>query len=177
MDAKTCPIINPLVLFGLLAFLGTPAFSCTCVSATMAPADFGAAVVFRGTVTARKPLAVLTEMRGRGRYAITFRVDEYWKGPRQPTVVVYGLDDGSDCLGGSGFEVRKDYLIFASEQPSQDVFLPGGTTLWYGWTDVVAKGTPMLVPKACAPSGETSKIFVMNALSRLGKGSPPIEAK
>ena len=94
-------------------------------------------MVFRGTVTARKPLAVLTEMRGRGRYAITFRVDEYWRGPRQPTVIVYGLDNGSDCLGGSGFEVGKDYLIFASEQPSQDVFRPGGTTFWYGWTDVV----------------------------------------
>jgi hypothetical protein len=178
MDAKTYPIINHLALFGLLAFFGTPAFSCTCGWKTMPTADFGAAVVFRGTVTARKPLAVLTEMRGRGRYAITFRVDEYWKGPaRQPTVVVYGLDGGSDCLGGSGFEVGKDYLIFASEQPSQDVFWPGGTTFWYGWTDVVPKGTPMLGPKSCAPSGETSKIFVMDALGRLGKGSPPSEAK
>ena len=143
----------------------------------MSPGDYGASVVFRGTVTEKKTLPVRPEMPRRGRYAITFRVGEYWKGSRQATIVVYGLDDGSDCLGGSGFEVRKDYLIFASEQPSQDVFLPGGTTLWYGWTDVVAKGTPMFVPTACAPSGETSKIFVMNALSRLGKGSPPIEAK
>ena len=153
---KTYPITSPLALFGLLAVFGTPAFSCTCMSKTLPPADFGAAVVFRGTVTARKPLAVLTEMRGRGRYAIAFRVDEYWKGPRQPTVIVYGLDNGSDCLGGSGFEVGKDYLIFASEQ---DVFWPGGTTFWYGWTDVVPKGTPMLAPQACAPSGETSQDF------------------
>jgi hypothetical protein len=48
----------------------------------MPPADFGAPVVFRGPVTDRQSLAILPAMRGRRRYAITFRVDEYWKGLR-----------------------------------------------------------------------------------------------
>src|ERR1700723_1235099 len=66
----------------------------------------------RGLSSNRKPLAVLTEMRGRGRYAIAFRVDEYWKGPRQPTVIVYGLDNGSDCLRRFGLRGRKRLFDF-----------------------------------------------------------------
>ena len=164
-------------ILGLLAFMGEPMFSCTCLWKTLPPADFGATVVFRGTVTDKKPLPSRTEMHGRGRYEIAFRVDEYWKGPQQPTMVVYGLDNGTDCMGGSSYVVGKNYLVFASERPSDDVLWPGGATFWFGWTDIVPKGTPILMPTACAPGGETSKIFVKDALSRLGKGTPPAGAE
>jgi len=177
MAAKTYPIINSLPVFGLLTFLVTPAFSCTCLSPTRPAADFGASAVFRGTVTNKKLLPARTEMKGRERYEITFQVDEIWKGSRQSKIVVYGLDDATDCKGGSGFEVGKKYLVFASEQASQDVFWPGSATFWFGWTDVVPKGTPILMATECAPSGETSKAFVRDALSQLGKGSPPYEAR
>jgi hypothetical protein len=177
MDAKTYPISNPVAFFGLLAFLGTPAFSCTCMSAVSPPVDFGASVVFRGTVTDKKLLPARTDMKGRGRYEITFQVDEAWKGSRQRKIVIYGLDDGTDCMGVSSYVVRKNYLVFAAEKPSQDVSWAGSTKLWFGWTDVLPKGTPMLVPTACAPSGETSEVFVRDALNKLGQGSPPAEAK
>jgi hypothetical protein len=177
MDAKTYPISNPLVMLGLLAFLGTPAFSCTCMFAVTPPVDFGASVVFRGTVTDKKLLPACAEMKSRGRYEIIFQVDEAWKGSRQRKIVIHGLDDGTDCLGGSSYEVGKNYLVFASEQPSGDVSWDGSTKLWVGWTDVLPRGTPMLVPTACAPSGETSKVFVRDALNKLGKGSPPSEVK
>lgn len=177
MTAKIYPIIKPLAtLVLLLPGSCIPAFSCTCAWSTKPAADYGASVVLRGVVTEKKVLPARDEMKGRRRYAIKFRVSEYWKGPRQPTVVVYGLDDGTDCLGGSRYEIGKDYLVFASEQPSRDVFL-GSTTFWYGWTDVQPKGTPMLMDTACAPNGETSKIFVRDALHRLGKGSPSTDAK
>src|ERR1700733_7994977 len=94
-----------VILFGLLVIVCEPMLPCTCVSSTMPPADYGASVIFRGTVTEKKTLPVRPEMPRRGRYAITFRVDEYWKGPRQLTIVIYGLDDGTDCLGGSSYEV------------------------------------------------------------------------
>jgi hypothetical protein len=174
MNAKT-HLMNRLAIIGFVAFLGTPAFSCTCVWTTKPPVDFGASVVFRGTVTDRKLMPARAEMK-RGRYEITFRVDEVWKGSRQRTIVLYGVDDGTDCMGGSSYEVGKNYLVFASEQSSQDVSLDG-TKLWFGWTDVLPKGTPMLVPTACSPSGEISEIFVKDALNQLGKGSPPTEDK
>ena len=60
-------------------------------------------MVFRGTVTDKKLLPVRAEMNGRRRYAITFRVDENWKGSRQRNIVIYGLD-GTDGLYG-GFEL------------------------------------------------------------------------
>jgi hypothetical protein len=110
-------------------------------------------------------------MHGRERYAITFRIDESWKGTRQRTVIVYGMTDGTDCKGGSGYEVGQNYLVFADEKPSQDKVI-GGLFL-YGWTDVVAKGTPILEPQECSPSGEISREFVIEALKRLGKGSVP----
>lgn len=142
-------------------------FPCTCVSATDA-ADYGATVVFRGTVMEKKPLPVRTEMRGRGRYAITFRVEQYWKGPKQTSIILYGLDDGTDCLGGSSYQVGTEYLVFASEHPSKDVFL--GADFWYGWTDVLPAGTLMLMDTSCAPGGKLSEPFVKDAIKRLGKG-------
>jgi hypothetical protein len=172
MDTKT--YLNRLTIFGLVAFLGTPAFSCTCAWTSKPPVDFGASLVFRGTVTDKKLMPARTEMKGRGRYEITFRVDENWKGSRQRTVVIYGLDGGPDCMGGSSYEVGKNYLVFASKQSPEDG--PLATKLWF-WTDVLPKGTSMFVPKACAPSGETSEIFVKDALNQLGKGSPPAEEK
>jgi hypothetical protein len=166
------------VLGFLLVFMPEPMFSCSCVWKTMPAADYGASVVFRGTVTEKKSLAVRPEMPNRGRYAITFRADEYWKGSRQATVVIYGLDDGTDCLGGSSYEVGTEYLVFASQKPSQDVLWPDGTTFWYGWTDVVSKGSPVLMTSACAPTGKVSELFVRDAVNRLGTGSTPLpEAK
>lgn len=161
---------------GLCLFLCVPAFSCTCVSATYPLADSGASAVFRGTVTEKKVLPSRTEMFGRGRYAITFRIDESWKGPRRRTITIYALEDGADCIGGSNYQVGTHYLVFASERTSQDVSLDGAK-IWYGWTDVLPEGTPMLVPAPCAPSGEISQNFVKDTLKRLGKGSPPLEDK
>jgi len=166
--------MNRLAILGVVAFWGAPAFSCTCVSATKPPADFGASVVFRGTVTDKKLLPTRAEMKGRGRYAITFRVDENWKGSRQRTVVIYGLDEAADCMGGSSYKVGKEYLVFAAEQQSQDAPVYG-INWWF--TDVLPKRTPMLVYSPCAPSGETSKVFVRDAINQLGKGSLPIEDK
>jgi hypothetical protein len=86
------------------------------------------------------------------------------------------LDDGTDCKGGSSYETGKNYLVFAIEQPAQD-FVVDGELFWYGWIDVVPKGTPMLEPQGCSPSGEVSRADVKDALKCLGKGSPPLEEK
>jgi hypothetical protein len=95
-------------------------------------------VVFRGTVSQKTTLPLRAEMKGRNRYSITFGVDEFWKGAPGRTVTIYGLDDGTDCLGGSFYEVGKSYLVYASEQDAKDVVLDD--FFWYGWTDNLAKG-------------------------------------
>jgi hypothetical protein len=128
-------------------------------------------VVFRGTVLERKALPQRSEMRGRRRYAITFRVDEYWKGSVGRRVIIYGVDDGTDCLGDGGYEVGKNYLVYAGEQDVRDVILEGGF-FWYGWTDVLPKGTKMLMAQtACTLGGETSS--VRKAIRELGKARMP----
>ena len=165
------------VIPGLLLWMSLPALPCTCVTevnSNARTAMSGASVVFRGTVVERRTLPQRAEMKGRGRHAITFRVDEYWKGAPGRTVTIYGVDDGTDCLGDGAYAVGKNYLIYASEQDVQDVTydgLPDGP-FWYGWTDVLPKGTKMLVPlTACMPGGETSA--VRKSLRELGKGRTP----
>jgi hypothetical protein len=158
---------------GLLFLFSLPAFPCTCVSAVNSNARTemaNAAVVFRGTVVQRSTLPQRAEMKGRGRYAIAFNVDEYWNGAAERSVTLYGMDDGTDCLGDGGYVVGKNYLVYASEIDVRDVTLGG--SFWYGWTDVLPPGSKMLVPQtACSPGGETSA--VQEAIRQLGKGRLP----
>jgi hypothetical protein len=151
-----------------LLFISLPVLPCTCVEGVGSNAKtamYDASLVFRGAVLARMNLPQRVEMRGRGRYAITFRVDEYWKGSPGRIVVLYGVDDGTDCLGDGGYKVGKNYLVYALESKSRDVIL--GATFWYGWTDVLPEGTPMFVPQACQPGGEiSSKLKTFTVLGR-----------
>ena len=132
----------------------------------------GVSIVFRGTAIERKALPQRSEMRGRRRYSITFRVDEYWKGPVGRNVILYGVDNGTDCLGDGGYEVGRNYLVYASEREVKDIVMENGF-FWYGWTDVLPEGTKMLVPQtACEPGGgETSA--TRKAIRELGKARMP----
>jgi hypothetical protein len=130
------------------------------------------ALVFRGTVMERTLLRERAEMRGRRRYAITFSVDEYWKGSPGSRVTLYGLDPGTDCMGDGGYEVGKNYLVFASEATVTDVVLDD--FFWYGWADVLPEGSKMLVPAPCQLGGEASK--AASALRELGKGGRPAKS-
>jgi len=132
--------------------------------------DSHVSLVFRGAVVQSRVLPPRAEMKGRGRYAITFRVDEYWKGAPGRSVTLYAIDEGTDCLGGSEYEIGKSYLVYASEQDAKDVILPG-ENFWYGWTDILQEGTKMLVPTACTPGGKTSD--VQKAIRQIGKGRIP----
>jgi hypothetical protein len=126
-----------------------------------------AAMVFRGLVIERKVLPSRDDMRGRGRYSIVFRVNEYWKGSSERTVLLYDVDPSSDCLG-FGYQVGKEYLVYAREQKVDDIFV--GDALWVGWKDILPEGSDMLVDIACTPTGEISTVFVRAALAELGRG-------
>jgi hypothetical protein len=129
-----------------------------------------AAVVFRGKVVERKALPTRDDMHSRGRYAITFRVDEYWKGSPASTIVIYGVDPGTDCMGDGGYEAGQAYLVYAAEVEVKDISLNDHILL--GWADLLPEGTKILVPDtACMPGGEASK--ARKALRELGKGKRP----
>lgn len=126
-------------------------------------------LVFRGTVTVSKALPLHPQMRGRQRYAVTFRVQEYWKGTPAPAITLYTLDPGTDCLGDD-YQVGKEYLVYASEQEARDL-QPDPDFFWYGWTDVVAAGTRIVLSQnACKPAGMVSSPWVRTALHELGRG-------
>jgi hypothetical protein len=111
-------------------------------------------------------------MRGRQRYAATFTVEEYWRGRPARTVTLYDLSPGSDCLG-SAFQAGKSYLVFASNATSDDYFL-AADRFWYGWTDILTRGTPMYRPMtACMPGGDVSLPAVQKQIRELGTGSKP----
>lgn len=85
--------------------------------------------------------------------------------------MVHVVDSGTDCLGDGGYEVGKNYLVYAKELDAADVILEGGF-FWYGWTDVLPKGTKMLMPETgCTLGGETSS--VRKAIRELGKARMP----
>ena len=85
---------------------------------------------------------------------------------------IYGLDPGTDCLGDGGYQVGKEYLVYASEQRSKDFLM--GDYFWYGWKDILPEGSVMLVPDtACKPGGEAAKARV--ALDQLGPGRVPTD--
>ena len=147
--------------------------ACTCVSAVgttprteMTDAD----LVFRGTVLESKRLPQHPDIRIRQRYAVSFRVNRLWKGNQGETVTLYDLSPGTDCQG-FGFEVGKEYLVYASRGAAEDFKIDG--QLFYAWTDILMPGAPMLRPMACVSGGLTSEKRVREAMSELGRGSVP----
>ncbi len=154
------------------AFVGRSA-ACTCVY-TPPPREAlkSSAVVFRGTVLKTDKFPEHPRMRSRRRWAVTLRVVEYWKGNPGQIATLYDLDAGTDCTG-AGLQIGKEYLIFASEETAKD-YQPDADFFWYGWTDVLAPGTPMLQPKTgCQPGGDLSIPTVRRQLRQLGPGKIP----
>jgi hypothetical protein len=99
---------------------------------------------------------------------VTLQVIEYWAGNPGKEVTMYDLDPGTDYLG-FGFQVGREYLVFASQGLSKDHRL--GSDFWYGWTDVLPLGTPIWEPlNGCSPGGEVSGAEVKKQLRQLGRG-------
>jgi hypothetical protein len=127
-----------------------------------------AAVVFRGTVLKAEVLKPHPEMQGRQRYAVTLRATEYWKGDRGATVLLYDLEPRPDCLG-AGLEIGNEYLIFATEEGARELRYAEDDFV-YGWTDILAPGTPMLWPQTNVPGGDLKNPQVRRWMRQLGKG-------
>ena len=159
-----------LLTLALVIFVTRAASPCTIVNQpSPREALKVATVVFRGTVLKSEPLPTHPEMGGRQRFAVTLRVAEYWKGDRGRTITLYDLSPGTDCIG-AGLQAGKEYLVFAYEEGARDNRLGGD--FWYGWTDVLPAGTPMLQPMATFGGG-LSQAAVRVDVRELGPGRKP----
>src|SRR5436305_1718571 len=110
----------------LLLCVGTasPILACSCVF-PVDPANpetpdqmfmRTSSVIFRGVVVGKKKLPSSERIHG-SVYAVTYRVDEYWKGSPAREVVIYGMADvfPGRCEGWGEVSVGKEYLIYAFE--------------------------------------------------------------
>jgi len=85
---------------------------------------------------------------------------------------LYVLEAGMDCMG-TRFDRGKEYLVFGSEERAKD-YQPDLDFFWFGWTDVLAPGTPMFQPiTACVPGGDTSAAEIRKQLRQMGRGRVP----
>jgi hypothetical protein len=128
-------------------------------------------VIFRGVVVGKRKLPAPERIHG-SVYAITYRVDQYWKGSPTRDLVIYGMADvfPGRCEGWGDVSVGKEYLIYAFEGEVQDEYNQPDRT-WIEYVDVIPKGTKIMTVGACTHSGEVSRSDVDTALRKLGPGT------
>ena len=155
------------ICFCLVSLIATSAASaCSCIPQGVKQDTAAASVVFRGVVSKVKELPPRKE-NVRPRYAVTFTVSRYWKGNPSTEITIYVVQPGTDCIGAR-FESGKEYVVFAISQESRDYSLED--RFWYGWLDVLPKGTQLLtVNNYCDSTGEVKQS--RKTLRALGKGT------
>lgn len=165
----------------LFLSVGVPShiMACTCAvlvdPANPVPPDQvftrTSSLIFRGVVVGKRKLPAPERLQG-SVYAVTYRVNEYWRGSPTRELVIYGMADvfPGRCEGWGDVSVGKEYLIYASESEVQDQYSQPDRT-WIEYVDAIPKGTKILTVPACTPSGEVSESNVDRALRRLGPGT------
>jgi hypothetical protein len=128
-------------------------------------------LIFRGVVAGKRKLPASEKIHG-SVYAVTYRVDEYWKGSPTRELVIYGMANvfPGRCEGWGEVSVGKEYLIYAFEREVQEEYSQPDRT-WIDYVDVIPKGTKIMTVGACAPSGEVSRSDVDLTLRNLGPGT------
>lgn len=168
-----------LTLLFLCFGTARPILACTCVS-PVDPANpetsdqmfiRTSSVVFRGVVVRKRKLPSAERIHG-SVYAVTYRVDEYWKGAPARELVIYGIANvfSGRCEGWGEVSVGKEYLIYAFEREVQNEYSQPDRT-WIEYVDVIPKGTKIMTVGPCTPSGEVSRSDVDPALRKLGPGT------
>jgi hypothetical protein len=157
-------------LFLVLLFASSAASACSCIQGDLEQELAAANVVFRGVVKSVNQLPSRVDLQ-RPRNAVTFTVSEYWKGEgelgRRITIDV--IEPGADCVGAR-FDWHTDYVVFAKIQKADDYRM--GNSFWYGWLDLMAKGTEFLtVNNFCNSTAPVKRAG--NTLRALGQGKKP----
>jgi hypothetical protein len=171
-------VAKTFTMLFLCAGSASPIFACSCVF----PVDPAhpetsdqmfmrtSSVIFRGVVVGKRKLPSPEKFR-ESVYAVTYRVDEYWKGSPARELVIYSMADvfPGRCEGWGDVSVGKEYLIYGFEGAIENEPNPPDRT-WIQYGDVIPKGTKIMTVGACTPSGEVSRSDVAPALRKLGSG-------
>jgi hypothetical protein len=105
----------------------------------------------------------------RPRSAVTFAASEFWKGERAKKITLHVVAYAPDCIGAR-FDAGKEYVVFAHTEEVDDHLL--GRDFWYGWSDVLPKGSKLFtVNSACNSTAEIKQ--AAKTLKNLGKGKKP----
>jgi hypothetical protein len=166
---KSGKILRAIVFVALALAVGTSTSSaCSCIPLGVKEDMANSRVVFRGRVKEIKRFPLRPES-SRTRYAATFAASDFWKGNPVKEIVLHEFDPSTDCIGAR-FEVGKEYVVFAVSQEADDHKL--GESYWYGWLDVLPKGTHILtVNNYCDSTSEVTKAGEI--LNALGRGKKP----
>ena len=157
-----------LRLFTMVLVVSPVASPCTCFPLGVKQDASRSAVVFRGIVTNVKELPIRTES-SRQRFEVTFAVSEYWKGTPLKEITLHIIQPGTDCIGAR-FDQGKEYVVFALPQEADDHWLK--KYFWYGWLDVLPKGSSILtVNNYCDSTAEVKQAG--KTLRELGRGRKP----
>jgi len=157
-------------LFLVLLFSSSAASGCSCIQGDLNQEFASSSVVFRGVVKSVNQLPSRVDLQ-RPRNAVTFAVSEYWKGDGElgKRITINVIEPGADCIGAR-FEWHTDYLVFAKTQKADDYQM--GTHFWYGWLDLMPKGTGFLTVDSFCNSTAPAK-RAGNTLRALGAGKKP----
>lgn len=151
-----------------LCLASSAASACSCIAGDIDQQIAGASVIFRGVAKSVSQLPARVDMQ-RARFEVTFAVSEYWKADLGRRLTIRVLDPGTDCIGAH-FDAHTDYVVFAKSQYSDDY--KTANNFWYGWLDLMPKGTVFLtVNAACNPTAPTKRAG--NTLRALGAGKKP----
>src|SRR5258708_446349 len=171
---------KPLTMLLLCVGTASHILACSCIFA-VDPANREtldqrfmrtSSVIFRGVVVGKRKLPA-PERIHESVYAVTYRVDEYWKGSPARELVIYGMADvfPGRCEGWGDVSVGKEYLIYAFESEVKDGPYSQPERTWIEYVDVIPKGTKIMRVDACAPSRQLSGSGVDPALRNLGPGT------
>ncbi len=136
------------------------AFACSCIMpGTVAEEVDRADAVFAGTVIALDHSDYRAYVFPN--VAVTFTVQEYWKGDVLDTVVIHTGQGGGDC--GFGFEEGESYLVYAYADDNGDLHanICSRTALLSDAEGDLAKlGTGFVPEKEISPEENNLNIFI-----------------
>jgi hypothetical protein len=155
-------------LFFVLWLASSATWACSCIGGDIDQQIAAASVIFRGVVKSVDQLPSRVDLQ-RPRFEVTFAVSEYWKANMGRRVSIRVLEPASDCIGAH-FDSHTDYVVFAKSQYSDDYRM--GNVFWYGWLDLMPKGTVFLTVNAACNLTSTVK-HAGNTLRALGPGKKP----
>ncbi|SDP15659.1 hypothetical protein SAMN04489867_1574 [Pedococcus dokdonensis] len=141
---KRALLLVPVVFAALVVLPSSPAWACSCASATTAEYADRSDVVLRGALEkVDRPAGLQDPSTGSPARSYRFAVTGVYRGSAAPTTWVSSSGDGGSC-GLEGMEPGREYVVFAQER---------GDGLWASLCGGTGPAEPLLVAQVEAVAG------------------------